>query len=111
MRDDEVEAAIREFQRALERDPRSPNARANLGQIRLEQGSVLLQSRQYAGAAAMLREAVDLMPDSAEAHNELGVALASMGRVSEAMVQFQRAVSLEPDFAEARKNLEQAAGS
>lgn len=111
MRDDEVEAAIREFQRALERDPRSPNARANLGQIRLEQGSVLLQSRQYAGAAAMLREAVDLMPDSAEAHNDLGVALASMGRVSEAMVQFQRAVSLEPDFAEARKNLEQAAGS
>jgi spermidine synthase len=111
MRDDEVEAAIREFQRALERDPRSPNARANLGQIRLEQGSVLLQSRHYAGAAAMLREAVDLMPDSAEAHNDLGVALASMGRVSEAMVQFQRAVSLEPDFAEARKNLEQAAGS
>jgi Arc/MetJ-type ribon-helix-helix transcriptional regulator len=111
MRDDQVEGAIREFQNALGRDPRSPNARANLGQIRLEQGSALLESRRYADAAEALRAAVDLMPDSAEAHNDLGVALASMGRVSEATVHFQRAVSLKPDFAEARRNLERATGS
>ena len=43
MRDGELEAAIREFQMALSKDPRSPNARANLGQIRLEQGSALLE--------------------------------------------------------------------
>jgi spermidine synthase len=111
MRDDEPEAAIREFQNALSKDPRSPNARANLGQIRLEQGSALLGSRRYADAAATLRAAIDLMPDSAEAHNDLGVALASMGRIGEATAHFQRAVSLKPDFAEARRNLEQASGS
>ncbi len=111
MRDDEVEAAIREFQTALGKDPASATARANLGQIRLEQGSALLEARRYGDAAATLRTAVDLMPDSAEAHNDLGVALASTGRVSEAAVYFQRAVSLKPDFAEARRNLALASGS
>lgn len=111
MRDDDVDAAIGEFQAALARDPTSPNARANLGQIRLDQGSALLETRRFADAAAALRTAVDLMPDSAEAHNDLGVALASMGRVNEAAAHFQRAVSLKPDFAEAQKNLNQASGS
>jgi predicted membrane-bound spermidine synthase/tetratricopeptide (TPR) repeat protein len=105
------DAAVREFQRALGKDPRSANARANLGQIRLEQGADLLERRRYADAVVALREAVDLLPDSAEAHNDLGVALASTGRVNEATIHFQQAVSLKPDFAEARKNLEQASGS
>ena len=86
----------------------SANARANLGQIRYEQGADFLESRRYVDAEARLREAVDLMPDSAEAHNNLGVALASMGRVAEAMQHFQRAVQLAPGFAEARRNLESA---
>jgi tetratricopeptide (TPR) repeat protein len=108
MRDGAVEEAVREFQEALRKDPSSTNARANLGQIRYEQGAALLESRRYADAAALLRAAVDLLPDSAEAHNDLGVALASMGQVGEATEHFRRAVSLQPDFAEARKNLEQA---
>jgi Flp pilus assembly protein TadD len=56
----------------------------------------------------MLRSAVDLLPDFAEAHNDLGVALASMGQVDDARDQFRRAVELRPEFAEARRNLEAA---
>jgi Flp pilus assembly protein TadD len=103
-----IDDAVREFQEALTRDPRSTNARANLGQIRYEQGAGLLESRRYADAATRLREAVDLMPDSAEAHNDLGVALASLGRVDEATGHFRRAIELQPDFAEAKRNLESA---
>ena len=106
MREGDVADAIREFQGALERDPRSANARANLGQIRYEQGADLLEARQYSAAAGMLRSAIELMPDSAEAHNDLGVALASMGQVEEARDQFRRAVDLRPEFQEARRNLE-----
>jgi spermidine synthase len=110
-RDGRIEDAVREFEAAIGKDPGSANARANLGQIRYEQGAALLESRRFMDAAAVLAKAVELMPDSAEAHNDLGVALASLGRVSEAAEHFRRAVRLRPDFTEARENLEQAAGS
>jgi Flp pilus assembly protein TadD len=103
-----VDDAVREFESALIKEPRSSNARANLGQIRYDQGAALLESRRFDDAATMLRTAVDLMPDSAEAQNDLGVALASLGRVDEAKTHFQRAVDIEPDFVEARRNLESA---
>jgi spermidine synthase/tetratricopeptide (TPR) repeat protein len=108
MRQGDVADAVREFQGALERDPASANARANLGQIRYEQGADLLEARQYSAAVGMLRSAIELLPDSAEAHNDLGVALASMGQVGEAVGHFRRAVELRPEFAEARRNLEAA---
>jgi spermidine synthase len=110
MREGDVADAVREFQGALDRDPTSANARANLGQIRYEQGAELLEARQFSAAAGMLRSAIELMPDSAEAHNDLGVALASMGQVDEAADHFRRAVELQPEFAEARRNLEAAKG-
>jgi len=108
MRAGHVDEAVREFEDALRKEPQSSNARANLGQIPYEQGAALLESRRYGDAAAILRTAVDLLPDSAEAHNDLGVALTSMGRVGEAVEYFRRAVTLQPDFAEARENLESA---
>jgi predicted membrane-bound spermidine synthase len=110
LRGGRVDEAIGEFQEALARDSRSANARANLGQIRYDQGAALLESRRFSDAEPLLRMAVDLLPDSAEAQNDLGVTLASMGRVGEALEYFQRAVELQPDFAEARRNLEAAEG-
>jgi spermidine synthase len=103
-----VDAGIEEFEAALKRDPASPNARANLGQIRYEQGAALLESRRFTEAVPLLRMAVDLLPDSAEAQNDLGVTLASMGRVGDALPHFERAVALKPDFTEARNNLQAA---
>jgi len=38
----------------------------------------------------------------------LGIALARLGRLDEAIVQFSEAVRLKPDFAEARQALEHA---
>jgi Flp pilus assembly protein TadD len=110
-RDGRIDDAAREFEAAIGKDSGSANARANLGQIRYEQGAALLESRRFADAAALLATAVELMPDSAEAHNDLGVALASLGHVAEAAEHFRRAVTLQPDFTEARENLAHAAGS
>jgi predicted membrane-bound spermidine synthase len=108
MREGRMDDAVREFESALIKEPRSANARANLGQIRYDEGAALLESRRYDDAAELLRTAVDLMPESAEAQNDLGVALASMGRVAEATEHFRRAVDIQPDFVEARRNLESA---
>ena len=108
MRAGRVDDAIGEFEAALAREPGSASARANLGQIRYEQGAELMESRRFKDAAPLLRMAVDLLPDSAEAQNDLGVTLASLGRVDEALGHFQRAVELKPGFNEARHNLEAA---
>jgi len=110
MRAGEVDAAIDEFEMALARDPASANARANLGQIRYEQGAALMELRRFDEAVALLRMAVDLLPDSADAQNDLGVTLASTGRVGDALPHFERAVALKPDFAEAQRNLAAAQG-
>jgi len=110
MRAGRVDVAIGEFETALARDPRSANARANLGQVRYEQGAALMESRRFTEAEPLLRTAADLLPDSAEAQNDLGVTLASMGRIGEALGHFQRAVTLKPDFNEARQNLAASQG-
>jgi Flp pilus assembly protein TadD len=69
-----------------------------------------MQSRRFAEAVPLLRTAVELLPDSAEAQNDLGVTLASLGRIAEALPFFERAVARQPDFAEAQRNLTQARG-
>jgi Flp pilus assembly protein TadD len=100
-----VTDAVSAFETALRLEPASPAARQNLGQIRLEQGRALLEARRFGDAAAELQQAIALLPSSAAAHNDLGVALASVHDVAAAAAQFRQAVVLNPDFVEARRNL------
>ncbi len=100
--------ALIEFEAALSRDPGSVNARANLGQLRLDEAAPLLEAGRFADAVPLLRVAVELMPDDAGAQNDLGVALASLGEIHQAFEHFSRAVALAPDFAEAQRNLASA---
>jgi len=39
------------------------------------------------------------------AHNNLGIALGSLGRMEEAIDHFRQALALQPDFEDARRNL------
>jgi len=55
-------------------------------------------------AQAIIRKALDLDPNLAEAHYALGI-LAEHRRDGEAEAHYRRAVSLKPDFAEAYNNL------
>ena len=105
LREGDVERAIAEFEAALARNPGSLNARMNLGQIRLDQAIPFMQARRYSEAVPLLRVATQLMPDDAEAQNDLGVALASLGNLNQAVEHFSRAVTLAPDFVEAQQNL------
>jgi tetratricopeptide (TPR) repeat protein len=97
--------ARRELDVALTRNPDLATAKRSLGEVHDEQAARLLEAHRYADAAAEFREALALLPDSAGVHNNLGVALASMGRVADAREHFSRALELQPDFAEARRNL------
>jgi Flp pilus assembly protein TadD len=51
-------------------------------------------------------EAVRIDPGSAQAQNNLGLALAQSGRLAEAAGHFGAAIRSEPDYQEARVNLE-----
>ena len=50
-------------------------------------------------------EALRIKPDSAKAHNNLGVALADQGKLDEAIAHFSEALRIKPDYIKARDNL------
>ncbi|HUI08138.1 MAG TPA: tetratricopeptide repeat protein [Verrucomicrobiae bacterium] len=75
----------------LAKNPDAFLAHNNLGRILVE------QRHDYAGGIAQFRETVRLQPNFPEAHNNLGVALASLGRYQEALWHLQEAARLRPD--------------
>ena len=48
---------------------------------------------------------MELKPDYAEAHNNLGNAFKDRGKLDEAAACYRRALELKPDYAEAHSNL------
>ncbi len=56
-------------------------------------------------AIAHYRKALEIKPDYAEAHNNLGLALAGRGQVDEAIAHFRKALEIEPDYVPAHYNL------
>ena len=52
-----------------------------------------------------LRTAVQKAPNSAEARNELGIALGAKGYLDEALDQLRTATQLKPNYGEAHYNL------
>ena len=70
-----------------------------------------MQRGQLDEAIAHYRKALEIKPDYAEAHNNLGNALASRGQVDEAIAHYQKALEIKPDYAEAHNNLGMALAS
>ena len=65
-----------------------------------------LQGAREAGRSRrLLPSGLELKPDYAEAHNNLGNALKDQGKLDEAMACYRRALELKPDYAEAHNNL------
>jgi len=67
-----------------------------------------LQKRQFAEAIAQYQQALALDPNSAKAHNNLGIALSQSGQLDAGMAEFKEAVRLKPDYADAQQNLARA---
>ncbi len=68
---------------------------------------VLGTSLQVQGKEGLpaLQKATELLPDNAEAHSNLGVALNDLGQLNNAVASYRRALEIKPDFAEAHSNL------
>jgi Flp pilus assembly protein TadD len=68
----------------------------------------LFQAGRVPDAIGQYQQALQIKPDYAEAHNNLGGALLQTGRVSDAMMQFDQALRIRPDYTDAKNNLARA---
>ena len=59
-------------------------------------------------AVPALQRATELLPDAADAHNNLGNALLDLGQINNAQASYQRAIEIRLDFADAHNNLANA---
>ncbi len=65
-------------------------------------GALQMQGKD---AIPAFQTVTQLMPDDAESHFNLGVALGGSGRLDDAVTSYRKAISLKSDYAEAHSNL------
>ena len=94
------EEAAHHFERALQLDPRNAEALDYLALVRFRQ-------QRYETALDLYRRLVEIRPDNAQAHANMGATLYYLGRLEEAARSFEHALSLVPGLATARVGLEQ----
>ena len=74
--------------------------------LELAQKSLQLhQAGQLQEAETVYRQILDIKPDFAEAHSNLGTVLQDLGRMDEAVPSYHKALAINPDYAEAHYNL------
>jgi arylsulfatase A-like enzyme/tetratricopeptide (TPR) repeat protein len=90
--------AVRTFEHLAATDPKNGIAHENIGIAKL-------QARDFAGAEASLRKALDVDPSLAGAYTALGVVFARTNRRADAIVAWQRAVQIDAGDFSAMYNL------
>jgi tetratricopeptide (TPR) repeat protein len=75
------------------------------GEVQTVLGNRLFRAGKVSEAFGHYQQAVEIDPDSAEAHNNLGTVLARTGKIEEAIVHFEQALRIKPESAEAHYNL------
>ena len=68
-------------------------------------GALLDQTGRKSAALNANQKAVELSPQDAEAHYNLGVTFKELDRLKEAEASYRQAIALKPDYAEAHYNL------
>lgn len=97
-RRDRFDEAMALHRAALEQSPDSQPSTLALART-------CYRARRYDAAVDACRQALALDDGSADAWNELGRALRTVGEISEARVCFARAVTIDPCFADGHRNL------
>ena len=99
----EIARAIKDFERAIELDPRYAAAHVGLANARFWEYE-MSRARNQPDAALLarsidhVRRAIELERELAEAHATLAFLLVSAGRIAEALGAARRAVALEPGY-------------
>ena len=98
--------ALTEFETSLRLHPGDSPAQYNMARVHVDLGDAWLQKPGGAQQAiAEYRIALQIEPEYAQAHSNLGLVLAQMGRVKEAITEYQTALRINPKLAETRNYL------
>src|SRR5664279_2129701 len=62
---------------------------------------IFSQAGRNADALVPMQKTVVLLPNDAEAHNNLGITLQGLGRQDEAEASYRRAIKINPQYAQA----------
>src|ERR1700752_4175710 len=89
-RQGQFDAAEKAYRRILKTWPDQFDALHLYGMLQFQRGSL-------ADARKLLTQAIKIAPQSAAAHSNLGMVLATLNRRPEAMASFDRALALDPD--------------
>lgn len=73
--------------------------------IHLQVGTTYLRQLRWSDAEAAFRKVIEIDPDSAEAHDGLGVALREQGRLEDAIFEHMTAATLQHSRAQTHVNL------
>ena len=92
------EQAVEEYQKAVEADPKRPQAHVNLI-------STYGRLDQFGKAEEHYREAIAINPDLEECHYNFGVLRMRQSRFSDAAEAYQRALEINPFSADSHNNL------
>ena len=95
----QLDEAMAHSARLLELEPDYANG---LQQPRLGSGRAAAGSTR---PSPSIEKALEIKPDYAEAHNNLGLALAEGGRTDEAITHYRKAMEIKPGYAQAHHNL------
>ena len=79
------------FERAVQLDPRDTEALDRLAMLRFGE-------QNYEAAFGLYRDLLEVNPDNAQTHSNLGATLYYLGRPEEALQSFERALSLAPEL-------------
>src|SRR5262249_21687607 len=100
--------ALRAFERALELDPRSVDARIGIAHVlvlNLGDGMSASPEQDEEWADRLLREALDSDPTRQMAHAVRGQLRRLQNRVPEARIELEAAIALDPNYAWAHQQL------
>jgi tetratricopeptide (TPR) repeat protein len=108
VRNDDYRTAATIWRDTVTKRPLNARARVNLGVYLTIDRNLPGADERTDEAIRHYREALLLMPDLAEAHGELAIALAGQGRTDEAVRHYREAIQIRPDYPEAHYNLANA---
>ncbi len=86
----DTNAAISQFQQALQINPTFSPAHENLGNVLVELG-------RFNEAISQYQSFLQIEPDNPDVHEDLGIALFRRGKTDEAISQFQEALRIKPN--------------
>lgn len=102
---DDKDAAIEQYQAAVNVNPRYAEARNNLAALLVEKGEFEEAIAQYEEALRVQPHRARIRRNLAQAHCNYGFELAQQHRLDESLRHFRETLRLDPTYAEAYNNL------